>query len=139
MRRAFPVILVAAGLIAAGCGGDDSDSSGETTAEETTVSAQEAITEIGEVRRGLDAAVVAYRQGDDGEAEELVSETYLQHFELVEGPLEEVDHELNEELEDTIRETLRERIADGAPVANVTALVATIDRDLDEAEQALRS
>jgi hypothetical protein len=140
MRRAFPVaILVAAGLIAAGCGGDDSDSSGETTAEETSVSAQEAITEIGAVRRGLDAAVVAYRQGDAEQAEELASEAYLQHFELVEGPLEEVDHELNEELEETIRETLRDRINAGVPVAKVTLLVRTINRELDEAEQALRS
>jgi high-affinity iron transporter len=139
MRRAFPVILVAAGLIAAGCGGDDSDSSGETTAEEAPVSAQEAIAEIGEVRRGLDAAVAAYRQGDAERAEELASEAYLQHFELVEGPLEEVDEELNEELEETIRETLRERIDEGAPVAKVTALVRTIDRELDEAEEALRS
>lgn len=139
MRRAFPVILVAAGLIAAGCGGDDSDSSGETSAEETTVSAQEAITEIAAVRRGLDAAVVAYRQGDAEQAEELASEAYLQHFELVEGPLEEVDHELNEELEETIRETLRARIDEGAPVAKVTLLVRTINRELDEAEQALGS
>jgi high-affinity iron transporter len=139
MRKAFPVILVAAGLIAAGCGGDDSDSSGETTAEETTVSAQEAITEIGAVRRGLEASLAAYERGDEAQAEELASETYLQHFELVEGPLEEVDHELNEELEETIRETLRDRITEGAPVAKVTALVNTIDRELDEAEQALGS
>jgi hypothetical protein len=140
MRRAFPVILVAAGLIAAGCGGDDSDSSGETTtAEETSVSAQEAITEIAAVRRGLDAAVVAYRQGDAEQAEELASEAYLQHFELVEGPLEEADEELNEELEETIRETLRDRIDEGAPVAKVTLLVKTINRELDEAEQALGS
>jgi hypothetical protein len=140
MRRAFPVILVAAGLIAAGCGGDDSDSSGETTtAEETSVSAQEAITEIAAVRRGLDAAVVAYRQGDAEQAEELASEAYLQHFELVEDPLEEADEELNEELEETIRETLRDRIDEGAPVAKVTLLVKTINRELDEAEQALGS
>lgn len=139
MRRAFPVILVAAGLITAGCGGDDSDSSGETTAEETSVSAREAITEIAAVRTGLDAAVVAYKRGDAEQAEELASEAYLQHFELVEGPLEEVDHELNEELEETIRETLRDRINEGAPVAKVTMLVRTIDRELDEAEQALRS
>jgi hypothetical protein len=140
MRRAFPVILVAAGLIAAGCGGDDSDSSGETTtAEETSVSAQEAITAIAAVRRGLDAAVVAYRQGDAEQAEELASEAYLQHFELVEGPLEEADEELNEELEETIRETLRDRIDEGAPVAKVTLLVKTINRELDEAEQALGS
>jgi hypothetical protein len=139
MRRAFPVILVAAGLIAAGCGGDDSDSSGETTAEESSVSAQEAITEIGEVRRGLEAAVVAYRQGDAEQASELASEAYLQHFELVEGPLEEADEELNEELEESIRETLRDRIDEGAPVAKVTLLVRTINRELDEAEQALRS
>jgi high-affinity iron transporter len=138
MRRTFPVILVAAGLVAAGCGGS-SDSSETEAAEETTVSAKEATAEIDAVRTGLAASLAAYRRGDDAQAEELASEAYLQHFELVEGPLEERDEELNEELEEQIRETLRDRIHDGAPVEQVAALVDTIDHELDEAERALGS
>jgi len=42
-------------------------------------------------------------------------------------------------IQETIRETLRDRIDEGAPVAKVTLLVRTINRELDEAEQALGS
>jgi gamma-glutamyl:cysteine ligase YbdK (ATP-grasp superfamily) len=138
MRRTFPMIIVAAGLIAAGCG-DSSDSTSDAEAEESSVSAKEAVTEINAVRNGLAASLTAYRNGDEAQAEELAAEAYLQHFELVEGPLEERDEELNEELEDQIREELREEIRDGAPVAKVAALVKKIDRELDEAERALES
>lgn len=136
MRRTLPIILVGAGLVAAGCGGG-SDSSETEAAEETTVSAKEATAEIDAVRTGLAASLAAYRRGDAAQAEELASEAYLQHFELVEGPLEERDEELNEELEEQIRETLRDRIQDGASVKQVAVLVGTIDRELDEAERAL--
>jgi len=136
MRRTFPIILVAAGLVA-GCG-DSSDSASPTeAAEEQSVSATEAIEQIDAVRGGLAASLAAYRNGDEAQAEDLAAEAYLQHFEPVEGPLEERDEELNEELEEQIRETLRDRIHDGAPVAKVAALVNTIDRELDEAERAL--
>ena len=70
-------------------------------------------------------------------AAETVNETYLQHFELVEGPLEEVDEELNEELEEQIREELVDEIEAGAPVADVDDLIAEIETGLDEAERPL--
>ena len=61
----------------------------------------------------------------------------LEHFELVEGPLEEADEELNEELEVQIREELRAEIEAGAPAGEVEKLVDQINRGLDEAETAL--
>jgi hypothetical protein len=125
--------LVLAGF-ALGCG-----SSGDDKAEEAehATTPQQAIAEIGEVRDGLAEALATFRAGDASTADEQVGDTYLKHFELVEGPLEEVDHELNEELEDTIREELREQIRAGAAEAKVAALVREIDAKLDEAEQAL--
>lgn len=122
---------------ALGCGGSSSDDKAEEA--EHSATPQQAIAEIAEVRSGLAAALAAYKAGDESAADEKVGDTYLKHFELVEGPLEEVDHELNEELEDTIREELREQIRSGASAAKVAALVREIDARLDEAEQALQS
>ena len=122
-------------LVATGCGDDDS----EPTEAEEAASPQEAIAEIGETRSGLDAALAVYRKGDAAEAEQLVGDAYLQHFELVEPPLEERDEELTEELEVLIRETVRDAISGGEPVKRVERLVEEANEGLDEAERALES
>jgi len=67
-----------------------------------------------------------------------VSTAYLEHFELVEGPLGEADEELNEHLEELIREELRGAISDGATVAEVKKLVAEANDGLDEARTVLK-
>lgn len=121
------------GLVACG---DDSDDT--ATEAETTVTPAVAIEEIAAVEQGLAAAEKAYARGDAAEAEELASTAYLEHFELVEGPLEEVDEELNESLEELIREELRGAIADGAPVSEVSKLVDQALDGLDEARTALQ-
>ena len=91
------------------------DSSDETSTEaEASVTPAMAIDEIGAVEDGLAASVAAYQKGDADQAEELASTAYLEHFELVEGPLEEADEELNEHLEELIREELRDRDHSGA-------------------------
>ena len=72
-------------------------------------------------------------------AADQVSETYLQHFELVEGPLEEVNEELTEELEDQIREELVSAMEAGDPVPEVTKLVEEIESGLVEAEKQLQA
>jgi hypothetical protein len=119
---------------ARGCGSSDDKASEEA---EHGTTPQQAVAEIAKVRSGLAEALATYRAGDARAADEQVGDTYLQHFELVEGPLEDVDHELNEQLEDTIREQLREQIRADAGAAQVAALVQQIDVKLDEAEQAL--
>jgi hypothetical protein len=126
--------LALAGL-ALGCGSSDDDKASEEA--ERGATPQRAIAEIAQVRSGLAQALASYRAGDAAAADEQVGDTYLQHFELVEGPLEQADRELNEQLEDTIREELRERIRADAGTAEVAALVSEIDAKLDEAEQAL--
>jgi hypothetical protein len=134
LRKALAMAASLA-LVATGCGDDDS----EPAEPEEAVSPREAIAEIGETRSGLDAALAAYRKGDVAEAEQLVGDAYLQHFELVEPPLEERDEELMEELEVLIRETVRNAISGGEPLKRVERLVEEADEGLDEAERALES
>jgi hypothetical protein len=134
-RAMVGVLAVAAAIALVACG----DDSGETATEaETTVTPAVAIEEIAAVEQGLAAAEKAYARGDAAEAEELASTAYLEHFELVEGPLEEVDEELNESLEELIREELRGAIAEGAPVSEVSKLVDQAMDGLDEARTALQ-
>jgi hypothetical protein len=133
-KRTVAVALTALALGGlAACGDDDSDESSETA----SVTPEQASTEIGEVRAGLDEALATYEDGDAEQAQRLAEDAYLEHFELVEGPLEEADPELNEELEETIREEFVGEIESGAPQADVEALRTEIDRGLDEAEEAL--
>lgn len=129
--------VVALGLagFAIGCGSSSDDGASEEAEHGTTP--QQAIVQIGKVRSGLAQALATYKAGDVDTADEQVGDTYLQHFELVEGPLERADEELNEALEDTIREELREQIRADAGAAKVAALVREIDAKLDRAEQAL--
>jgi hypothetical protein len=119
----------------AGCG--DGDSNSEESEHEAATPAK-AIVEIGLVRQGLAAGLAAYKQGNAEKADELIGSAYLEHFELVEGPLEERDEELNEELEELIREELRDEVKAGASAAEVEALIAEANQDLDKAEKTLK-
>jgi DNA anti-recombination protein RmuC len=127
IRSALTTAAVGGALVISACGDDEKESS------EPKVSNEQAITEIAEVRNRLAKAVEEVKAGREAEADELVSEAYLQHFEKVEGPLEEADHELNEKLEDTIREELRETVKAGK-ADEAEDLVAEINRDLTLAE-----
>jgi hypothetical protein len=135
LRRVVVCLTLASSLALAACGGSESES--EEAAEQQSTPAQ-ARAEIAEVRNGLDVAVATLREGDAKAADDEVSEAYLEHFEKVEGPLEQVDHELTEKLEDSIREELRGGIQAGAPVAEIQTMVKQIKADLATAEQKLR-
>jgi transposase len=119
-------------LALAACG-DDNKSSGPSQS-----TAAQAITEIGETRKALEQGLEQLRSGDRAAAEETVAEGYLQHFEEVEGPLGKVDKELNEKLEDALKADLRAKIKDGAPVAEISALIDEVKADLATAETQLR-
>jgi DNA anti-recombination protein RmuC len=134
LRFALVCIGLIGALALAACG---SEQESEEAAEGQATPAQ-ARAEIGAVRRALDEAVAALRDGDARAAENAVAEGYLEHFEKVEGPLDEVDHALKERLEDGIREDLRGRIHDGASVAEVRRMVGAIKADLSVAERRLR-
>lgn len=133
-RPALAATVVSGVLAMAGCG-DDGDTS---TGAEQSVTPETAIAEVEETQSGLTDALATYSSGDDAAAADQATETYLQHFELVEGPLEEVDPELTEELEEMIREELVGAMEAGDPVPEVTALVDEIDAGLDDAAKQLQ-
>jgi hypothetical protein len=138
MNRARSLLIalaISVGAAVAGCGDDDSTDG----AEESTVTAEQAVTEIAKVRSGLDEALATYADGNADEAQTVAEDAYLEHFELVEGPLEEADPELNEELEEAIREEFTGEIESGAPLRDLQALGDQIDRGLTEAENALNA
>ncbi len=140
-RKPFRLIYLAAPLAAAalfvGCGDGDSPTSAEVE-HEAGATPQKAIAEIPLVKAGLAAGLAAYESGDAKKADELIGDAYLEHFELVEGPLEESDEELNEELELLISTEIRQKIKAGAKPAEVEALVEKANRQLDHASQALK-
>ena len=110
----------------AGCGGSDES-------EEEAATPAEAVAEIKEIKTLLATAVVQVRAGNADIAEETVGDAYLEHFEKVEHPLGEEDHELMEELEEAISTDLRNDIKDGKSADEIEAAVAAINSDLDRA------
>jgi hypothetical protein len=136
LRTLLPMLAVSGTFALSACGGDDT--AGGSAAAEQGATPERAIAEIGNVRTSLDKAVAAVKRGNAEQADEILSEGYVEHFEQVEGPLEEADHELNEQLEETLATTLREKVKGGASAADVQALVDDINADLDTAERKLR-
>ena len=105
LGKAIAVAAILSTSLLAACGGDDDDSGSQSAATQST--ATKAIDEIDETSAGLDQALAQLRDGDVKAAKETVAETYLQHFEEVEAPLEKVAPELNEKLEEGISTDLR--------------------------------
>jgi hypothetical protein len=133
IRSAVLTTAMAGACALTACGDDDK----KPAADEAKTTPQQAIVEIGAVRQSLDTALGQLHTGDKAAAEETVSEAYVQHFEKVEGPLDQRDHELNEDLEETLSGELRDKIK-SAPVPDVEKLVEEIKGDLDTAEAKLR-
>ena len=136
LRTILPMLAVSGSFALVACGGDDS--SGEAAAPEQGSTPDRALAEITNVRTSLDEALAAVKSGDSKQADEILAEGYVEHFEHVEGPLEKVDHELKEELEETIATRLRDKVKGGAPAAEVQALIDDINADLDTAENKLQ-
>jgi hypothetical protein len=135
LRTAAVTVALSSGFALAACGSDDKSSS-EAASEEVTPAV--AVQEIAKVKAGLDKAVTEVEAGDAAAAEETVSDTYVDHFELVEGPLGKVDHELNEELEEGIRTKLTDEIKSGAPATQIKQHVKDLKADLDTAAEKLQ-
>jgi len=134
IRSALTTAAVGGVVALSACGSDNDKKSEEA---EANTSPQQAITEIAAVRTALGTAVEQVKSGDKAAADNTVSEAYLQHFEKVEGPLEERDHELNEELEEAISQELRDKIKT-ASASEVEAFVEEIEGDLTTAEGKLK-
>jgi len=136
MKRALRTVLlltVLAGTLAvAGCGGSDAE------AEVESATPAQAAAEIDQIETLLDDALAKYRDGDAEAAEETVGDAYLEHFEKVEGPLGEEDHELMEELEHRISTEIRDEMKNGASADEVAQMIDETKQDLAKAQSMLQ-
>jgi DNA anti-recombination protein RmuC len=136
MKRALRSVLLltalAGTLAVAGCGGSDAE------AEDESATPAQAAQEIYQIETLLDDALAQYRDGDAEAAEETVGDAYLEHFEKVEGPLGDEDHEFMEELEHRISTEIRDEMKDDAPVAEVEQLIGQTKQDLAKAQAMLQ-
>ena len=137
MRRMLLLFTLLAALAVgvAGCG-SDSESSDEATTEESSSTA-EALEQVEAIPGLLDEAVTTYRSGDHDAAADAVGDIYLEHYEDVEGPLGERNHDLMEEIEEQISTELRQAMETGEPESEIDALVAKIKTNLEQAEKEL--
>jgi hypothetical protein len=103
-------------------------------AEEEESTPEHALAEIATIRTLLDDAVAQYQSGDHEAAADAVGDIYLEHYEKVEGPLGDVNHDLMEEIEEKLSTELRTSMEDGAEQSEIDMLVAEINSGLDEAE-----
>jgi hypothetical protein len=140
--RTFALALLALSLASFGaaCGSDDESDAAATTAEssEEDRSPAAAAAEIDTITSMLDDALAKYEAGDAEAAEETVGDAYLEHFEKVEHPLEEVDEELMEDLEHTIATDIRAKMKDGAPASEVERMIIQTKADLARAKAKLQ-
>src|SRR5215204_954337 len=140
MRKTFLLLIVLLGLVglmATACGSDDDSSPAAATAtdegeEEGKITAEEAAAEIDEIKRMLDEGLAQYQDGDQEAAATTVGDAYLEHFEKVEHPLEEQDHEHR------ISTEIRDEMKEGASADEVAALVEETKADLDTAKAKLQ-
>ncbi|MBX3050194.1 MAG: hypothetical protein KF753_01900 [Caldilineaceae bacterium] len=92
---------------------------------------------IAQVRKMTQNAVDEYTAGKNDEAYEEAANAYLEGFEHLEGPLLEKDRELVTTLEGQFKE-LRDQIKAGAPLADVEAIAAAINENMDKTEALLK-
>jgi hypothetical protein len=141
MRKTLLLVILLLGVVAVtatACGSDDDDSSPAAATSEGEITAEEAAAEIDEIKRMLDEGLEQYRSGDKEAADTTVGDAYLEHFEKVEHPLEERDHEFMEELEHRISTEIRDEMKNDAPADEVATLVDETKADLDKAKAMLQ-
>ncbi|HVF53353.1 MAG TPA: FTR1 family protein [Actinomycetota bacterium] len=100
------------------------------------VTLDEAIHELDIARRLIDDSVRLYEDGDAEGAYEAARNSYLDHFEYVEIPLRVRDEGLTLSVEEDFA-TLRNLIEAGAPLNDVEAVSAEVQRGLDDVERTL--
>jgi hypothetical protein len=132
MRKTWIVLVLVLGAVAltgAACGSSDDEESASPT---------EAVAEIEQIAAMLDEGLAQYRSGDKEAADTTVGDAYLEHFEKVEDPLGEQDHELMEDLEHQISTEIRDEMKNDAPADEVAKLISDAKTDLDLAKTKLQ-
>jgi len=93
------------------------------------------LTTLSTIRTLLNQSITELNAGNNTGASELVDIAYIDNYEYIEGPLEELDSELMEETEVMIREDLANAIEDKKPIDEITTLHNNIKSNLDTAEK----
>jgi uncharacterized cupredoxin-like copper-binding protein len=104
---------------------------------QATSTGETALKGIRAARESTNTALAKYREGKADEAYELAAAAYLNGFEKSEADLAKKDRALMESLETQFK-SLREAIKAKQPVANLEAMVKTINDGLEKAEKLLQ-
>jgi hypothetical protein len=104
-------------------------------AQEENGEESDPLTILSTIRNLLDKSITELNVGNFTGASELVDIAYIDNYEYIEGPLEELDSELMEETEVMIREDLANAIEDKKPLEEITTLHNNIKSNLDMAEK----
>jgi len=79
---------------------------------------------------GLDQSLALYKSGKTQDAINALADTYEDHFEKIEAPLEAADKDLKEDLESSIATKLRAAMTANTPAADVEKMVTDIESKL---------
>lgn len=137
-------VALAALLVVAACTGTGATttatprpSAAASVPASTAAASVDLAAEINATVAGLATALTAYTAGDKQGALDAIAETYEEHFEDIEDPLGDVDHDFMESLEELIAVKIRAAINEGKPVPEVAALVAEANTALEKARDLL--
>jgi hypothetical protein len=103
--------------------------------EENDEAENNPLTILSTIRTLLNQSITELNAGNYTGASELVDIAYIDNYEYIEGPLEELDSELMEETEVMIREDLANAIEDKKTLEEITTLHNNIKSNLDKAEK----
>ena len=129
-------LVVLSALALAACGNPKKKDQAATN--DSTATPIQALQEIDYVRKDLLRVTNEVAEGSRGTAVEIAKETYVQHFEKVEKPLDKVDHELNEKLEEGLRDKLPKMIKSGKSKSAIGKFAQRLDTDLAAAQEQLK-
>jgi hypothetical protein len=104
-------------------------------AQEENEEENDPLTILSTIRTLLNQSITELNAGNNTGASELVDIAYIDNYEYIEAPLEELDSELMEETEVMIREDLASAIEDEKPLGEITTLHNNIKSNLDTAEK----
>lgn len=110
----------------------------ESDAAEASKEAQtiaERLELISTIQRFLNQAVIEYSDQNFAGAAELTQTAYLDNYEQLETPLDQLDPALKEATETMIREDVQSAIETKVPISELQQLVTTIDGNLTTAQQ----
>lgn len=104
-------------------------------AQEENGEESDPLTILSTIRNLLDKSITELNAGNFTGASELVDIAYIDNYEYIEGPLEELNQDLMEETEVMIREDFANAIEDKKPLNEITTLHNNIKSNLDMAEK----